>query len=172
MQRVYIDSGCSTNRKVYWMKDIVMWEYEVNSLIAFHAVTGHDYVSTFFRKGILHCWKVLEKSERYLAAIQQLSAIWELPRCTLQHVEAYICVLYGNTKYRSVNELRAYILDKRYTQKNKVIDLFLLPPCESALMLHCKRANYVVKVWKSAVNPIVSTPEISKNGLTVTCDIE
>ena len=115
---------------------------------------------------------MLEKSERYLAAIQQLSAIWELPRCTLQHVEAYICVLYGNTKYRSVNELRAYILDKRCTQKNKVIDLFLLPPCESALMLHCKRANYVVKVWKSAVNPIVSTPEISKNGLTVTCDIE
>ena len=54
-QRVYIDSECSTSRKVYWMNDIVMSEDEVNSLIPFHPFTGNDYVSGFFRKGKLHC---------------------------------------------------------------------------------------------------------------------
>ena len=119
-QRVYIDSGCSsTSRKVYWMEDTVMSEDEINSLISFHALTGNDYVSSFFCKGKLHCWKVLEKSERFLAAIQQLGATWELPSYTFQQVQAYACVLYGNTKCKSVNDM----FDKKYTQKNKVIDL-------------------------------------------------
>ena len=39
-------------------------------------------------------------------------------------------------------------------------------------MLHCKRANYVSKIWKSALNSIVSAPEIHENGWTVTGDIE
>ena len=48
----------------------------------------------------------------------------------------------------------------------------MLPTCESALMLHCKRANYVAKIWNSALNPIVSSPEIYENGWTVADDIE
>ena len=48
------------------------------------------------------------------------------------------------------------MFDKKYAQKNKVIDLSLLP----------------LKIWKSAVNPIVSAPEINENGWTVTGDIE
>ena len=39
-------------------------------------------------------------------------------------------------------------------------------------MLHWKRANYVAKIWKSALNPIVSAPEIQENGWTVRGDIE
>ena len=102
------------------MNDIVMSEDEVNSLIPFHALIGNDYVSSFFRKGKLHCWKVLEKSERFSAAIQQLGATWELPSSTLQQVQAFVCALYGNKKCRGVNELRANMFDKKYTQKNKV----------------------------------------------------
>ena len=41
-QRVCIDSGRSTSRKVYWMEDIVMSEDEVNSLISFHTLAGND----------------------------------------------------------------------------------------------------------------------------------
>ena len=35
-----------------------------------------------------------------------------------------------------------------------------------------QRANYAAKNWKSALNPIVSAPEIYENGWTVTSDIE
>ena len=63
---------------------------------------------------------MLEKSERFSAAIQQLGAAWELPSSTFQQVQSYACALYGNTKCRGVNELRANMFDKKYTQKNKV----------------------------------------------------
>ena len=46
-QRVYIDSGRSTSRKINWMMDVVMSEYEVHSSISFHALTGNDYFSSF-----------------------------------------------------------------------------------------------------------------------------
>ena len=158
-RRAYIDSGRSASRKVYWMNDIVLSEDEVNRLVPFHALTGNDYVSSFLRKGKLHYRKVLEKSERFLAAIQHLGATWELPSFTFQQVPAYVCALYENTKC-SVNKLTADIFDKKYGQKNKVIGLSLLRPCESALMLHCKGENYVAKIWKSTLNPIVSAPKI------------
>ena len=102
------------------MNDFVMSEDKVNSLIPFHALTGNDYFSSFFRKGKLHCWKVLEKSERFSTAIQQLGSTWELTSSTFQQVQPYPCALYGNTKCRGVNELRANMFDKKYTQKNKV----------------------------------------------------
>ena len=120
------------------MKDIIMSEYEVNSLISFLALTSNDYVSSFFRKKRLHCWKVLEKSERFLAAVQQLGETWKLPSYTFQQVQAYVCALYGKTKCICVNELRVDIFNKKYTQKNNVINLSLVPPCNSALMSHCK----------------------------------
>ena len=45
----------------------------------------------------------------------------------------------------------------------------MLPLCVSALMLYCKWANYNAK---SALNPIVSAPEIYENESTVTGDME
>ena len=141
------------------MKDTAISEDEVNSLIPFQALTGNDYISSFFRTG-------------FLVSIQQQGVTWELPSCTFQQVQAYICALYGNAKCRSSNELRADVFDKKYTQKNEVIDLSLLPPCESAFMLHCKRANYVAKTWKSDLNLIASAPEIYENEWRVTGGIE
>ena len=49
-ERVYIDSIWSTTRRLYWMKDIVMSEDEVNLSIPFQALTGNAYVSSFFQK--------------------------------------------------------------------------------------------------------------------------
>ena len=89
-----------------------MSENKVHSLNPFHVLTGNDYFSSFFRKGKLHFWKILEKSKRFLAAIQQLGTTWELPSCTLQQVPAYVCALYGNTNSSSVNELRTEMFDK------------------------------------------------------------
>lgn len=73
-------------------------------------------ISPAFCKGKLHCWKVLEKSKRFLAAIQQLGATWELLSCTLQQVPAYVCTLYRNAKCSSANELRTEMFNKN-TQK-------------------------------------------------------
>ena len=171
-QRVYIDSGRSNSRKVHWLNDIVISENEVNSLISFHTLTWNDFVSSFFRKGKLHCRKVMEKSEKFFGAIQQLGAKWKLAIWTFQQIQEYICALYGSKKCKRVNELQPDMFDQKCTKENKTTDLALLPTCESTLMLHCKRSNYVAKIWTSTLSSTFNAPKIYENGWTVTGDIE
>ena len=40
-----------------------------------------------------------------------------------------------------------------------MIDLSLLPPCESELMLHCEKPNFVAKIWKSDLNSVTGDIE-------------
>ena len=42
--------------------------------------------------------------------------------------------------------------------------MVLLPPCNSSLLLHIKRSNYVVKSWRSSLTSWLDADEISKNG--------
>ena len=72
------------------MKDTVMSENEVNSVIPFHNPTNNFCLQLFFVKEKFQCWKVLQKSERFLAATQQLGATWELPSCPLQQVQTCV----------------------------------------------------------------------------------
>ena len=48
--------------------------------------------------------------------------------------------------------------------ENKIIDLSTLPPCQSTLYLHIKRANYVAKVWKSCTREDYYNNDISEYG--------
>ena len=47
-----------------------------------------------------------------------------------------------------VNDVRYELFNKKYARENKVIDLSLIPPCQSTLMLHLRRSKYVVSIWK------------------------
>ena len=49
--KVYIDYSSGKRKKGIWLKDINLKEAERKALIDFHAFTGNDYVSAFFRKG-------------------------------------------------------------------------------------------------------------------------
>ena len=51
--RVYFDSGVGDQRKFLWIGGIDMPEQHVKALTGFHAFTGNDYASSFFRKGVL-----------------------------------------------------------------------------------------------------------------------
>ena len=63
-----------------------------------------------------------------------------------------------------MNVVRPKLFEKKYTKEGKVIDIPLLPPCNSALILHIKRANYVAKMWKSSLMYWFDSDDISKNG--------
>jgi hypothetical protein len=45
-------------------------------------------------------------------------------------------------------------------------DLSLLPPCNTSLLLHCKRANYQTFIWKNAHVQNPSLPSPCGNGWT------
>ena len=49
--RVYLENGTGKNIKGMWLKSINIPDSHRDALISFHAYTGNDYVSSFFRKG-------------------------------------------------------------------------------------------------------------------------
>ena len=64
----------------------------------------------------------------------------------------------------SVNAVKTKLFEKKYAKKGKVSDMSLLPPYNSELILHIKRANYVAKVWKSSSTNRLDPGDISENG--------
>ena len=56
-ESLVIDTGTSTSRKAVCMEDVNVNDEELKALIGFQAMTGCNYVSSFFRKGKPTCWK-------------------------------------------------------------------------------------------------------------------
>ena len=49
--KIYPDYGTGLNRKGLWLSNVVMSKSKLKALIGFHAFTGNDYISSYFRKG-------------------------------------------------------------------------------------------------------------------------
>ena len=79
-------------------------------------------------------------------------------------LEKYICVIYGYPREASVNAVRTKLFERKYAKEDKVINMSLLPPCNSVLILHIKRANCVAKMWKSSLTNWFDPDDISENG--------
>ena len=63
-----------------------------------------------------------------------------------------------------MNPVRTKLFEKKYTKEGKAIDMSLLPPCNSVLVLDIKRANYVVKISKFSLTNWLHSDAISGNG--------
>ena len=63
-----------------------------------------------------------------------------------------------------MNEARKDIFWEKFEKYGKVIDLSLLPPCQTSLELHSKRASFVARMWRNASNPILSLDHPSNHG--------
>ena len=74
----FLDTGSGNNRKGLWLSDVDMSQDLKQALIWFHSFTGNDYTSSFFRKGKVACWKVVETNHRFLHAFKELGSAWEL----------------------------------------------------------------------------------------------
>ena len=71
-----------------------------------------------------------------------------------------------------MNETRRQIFWEKLQKENKIIDLSLLPPCQSSLELHCKRANFVAKTWRDASNPMLLSDNPVMHGWLPDMNIE
>ena len=108
----------------------------------------------------------MKQSIKFETAFHQIGSTWELSEELYQILEEYTCSLYGYRR-NDINSLRSEMFTKKYSNENKAIDISVLPPCRSVLILHCKKTNYVAKIWKSLLEPIVDTPLLSENGWTI-----
>jgi hypothetical protein len=164
-ERVYYDYGVGKNRKSVCLSDYQVPPDEREALIGFHAVTGNDYTSAFFGKGKNKCWKIMKGKQEFVTAFQEMGNGWTLSENSIDSFEKFVCKLYGSKKIR-VNDAHYELFQKKYVKENKVIDLSLLPPCRSSLILHLNRCNYVACMWKSSAVANITYPPPSQHGWT------
>ena len=74
-----------------------------------------------------------------------MSSFW-VPEDSTQGLEKFLCALYGNQRFSSVNEMCYKMLVQKCENKKKLTDLNLSPPYQTNLELHVKRANYVAVI--------------------------
>ena len=71
--------------------------------------------------------------------------------------------MYGYRK-KDVNYVRHQLLECTYSREDKIIDLSLLPPCQSSLRLHSLRANAVANIWNDADQRTAHLPDLTLHG--------
>lgn len=161
--RLKFDYGSGTNRKAIWLDEVEIPSDHCNALIGFHAFTGNDYVSSFFRKGKSLCWKTMIKNNEYLDCFKTLGNQWDVSDELKLTLEKYVCSLYSSSK-KDVNEVRMDIFMKKQKSNNQIVDLSILPPCKSTLTLHIERANYVARIWKMSSSRQIIAPTFRSYG--------
>ena len=86
-ERLSIDYGNGKNRKAINLADIIMNENEKDALLGFHAFSGNDYISGFFRKDKSSGWKCMAKTEKFVQLFADLRKSWKIRRIT--------CIAFG-----------------------------------------------------------------------------
>ena len=69
---VYIDYGNASSRKGISLSEINLRNSEKESLLRMHAFSGNDFMSSFFRKNKVHCWKIMKTSDEFEEAFKLL----------------------------------------------------------------------------------------------------
>jgi len=111
------------------------------NLPALHAFSGCDTTSSFYGKGKKSIAITALSDQNHLKALSGFGQHFQLS-VVPEGIENLVCKIY-NSAVSSVNDAR-YELFRTGSATDRS-----LPPNYDALTLHCKRANYQTKVWRS-----------------------
>ena len=95
-ERVILDFNKGKDRKAVRLSDVDMSTEEKVALIGFHAFTGNDYVSAFFKKGEGACWKILLNNLRFWRVFAEVGRDWLPSDNLIQLLEEFVCLLFGS----------------------------------------------------------------------------
>ena len=96
--KVLYDYGNGDNRKTIWLNSTNISDKQRPAIIGFHAFTGNDYASSFFRKDKKRCREVAINNLFFLAAFAKLGDDWNLEEQVLSTLEEYVCCIFGSKK--------------------------------------------------------------------------
>jgi hypothetical protein len=171
---ILFDTGVGNKRRLLSVRKILsgIGNETAKVLPGFHAFTGCDCTSAFVRKGKKLPYKIMSQNPLFVSMFQNLeSNAGYLPVDLNQQLEQFVCAMYGKQQMSDVNRARYLLFKSRYG--SRVLntsgtvggtDLSLLPPCSSALLQHCKRANYQTAIWKAAEEQFPKLPAPDGNG--------
>ena len=161
--RIMLDDGSGKSRRTVKLNDVDLDEDVIGALIGFHAFTGNDYCSSFFRKGKETCFKVMQRKSNFSQAFSRVGTEWDLPDDLFKELEIYVCSLYGSNS-KDINKARYLQFKKKFSNEEKAIDMATLAPCKPVLVLQVKKANYVACIWKRSGNQHIYEPPFSSHG--------
>ena len=131
------------------------------NLVAFHAITGCDTVSSFCGIGKKRAWKVFLKHPHLL----QNLGLGEITTETVARAEEFVCHLYQpNSPLTSINRVRSKMFQKGMKELEN------LPPTADALKQHILRAHFQAAVWRSANIPQPDIPVPTDSGWSLVQD--
>ena len=134
------------------------------ALLGIHAFCGCDTTSAFKGKGHSGPIKAIQKRTRFASTMEQLGTSWEVTVELTKELEKFVCIMYGQPSYHSVDELRHLKIiaccDSGPANAMKNVNLATIPPCKRCLEMHIRRVNYQVAIWKHAhiAKPAIPTP--------------
>ena len=112
---------------------------QIESILAFHAITGCDSVSFIAGHSKKSAWKVFGTHYELLCDLGKA----ELTSEVFQSAEKFICFLYNLNDIDKCDKARVVMFCKGRSQES-------LPPTSDAALLHIKHAHYQSMVWVQA----------------------
>ena len=118
---------------------------------------GCDTTSSFFGKGKKKPWKLII-DKKMIAGFQGLG-LCSTPSCEiLQHLETFVCSLYGQDGIHDVNDAR-YLLFRLGIVSDED-----LPPNQDCLYHHIRRVKCQALIWKKSFDPVINAPDPAEHG--------
>ena len=126
------------------------------ALLFFHAFSGSDTTSQFFKLGKTTMWNAWKSFPDVTIAFS-MSFYGPFEDITVNSpnfklIERFTCVAYGNNDLHSVNELR----HEKFTSKVPLMEN--LPPTQEAFLQHIKRSHYQASIWAKCLATVQDAP--------------
>lgn len=150
---LYMKAGTSKAPKYLPVHEIhkLLSSDQLQTLLAFHAVTGCDSVSQFSGHSKNTAWQVFLKHHTDLLGLGKGPITKEILRST----EAFIC--YGVPEVDTCDKARLKLFCNGHSQET-------LPPTSDAAKLHIMRAHYQATVWNQAHMSHPNLPPVTEMG--------
>ena len=156
--RLYMKAGTSKEPKYFPVHAIreVLSADQIDTLLAFHAVTGCESVSQFCGHGKKTAWQVFQKHHKDLADLGK----GYLTENTVVSAEQFICKMYGIPKFDTCNKARVKLFCIGRAQEN-------LPPTADAAKFHIMRSHYQAHLQHPDLPPVTEMGWMHSEGQLV-----
>ena len=143
------------------------------ALMGLHTFTGDDCNSAFRGKEKVYPLMKLQKYHRFQKVSMDLGSHWKVKDDVYEVLEEFICLMYGNTCIKCINEVHVLMLRKTVGEEDKLsskskVGFSCLPPCKDSLNPHIDRVNYRLCEWNIPIYdcPLIRTAMVGPRMMT------
>ena len=119
---VLFDTGTGNRKQLLNVSEIAknLGDKKCSALLSLHAVTGCDTTSAQRGIGKQKPMKVLDKNPQFEHWLEKIGEEWTLNEQLIEHLEHFVCSIYGYPASMKIDELRLTILSRKCFNDNKL----------------------------------------------------